>query len=640
MERALAGVDFLASTDKWFRPVSLADGPDGALYVVDMYRQVIEHPQYMPPGLADTLDLRAGDDRGRIYRIRAKNRVATPLPPSSTDEDCVHLLSESIGWRRDLGQRLLVERKAKNAAGKVRQVLHQGAEPVTRAQALWTLDGLEQLAVEDVETALRDKDSRVQAQGARLSARYLESRPALVVALGNLAFSPDARARLEVALALGESASDEAKNVLARLASRDFHDPWISRAILTSARDRSGDLLASLTLQEDFVRGADEDKQFLVRSLAGVVGARGNRSELQGLANLFSSEETEFRWWHAAIVTGLAEGLARHQGELAPIRLAKLLDQPPVELEHLGQRIRVVLGRAVPVAENNTRWSAHERAAAISLLGYLPLEQTKGTLQGLLARPLPPEIQIAVIGALRTSAGAGAGELLLDHWSVLGPEPQRRGLDFLLEKPADTKLLLEAMEGGKVPRAVLDLERRTRVLASGNPQVKELAQRVLGAAASADRQAVLASYSSTLSKPGDAARGAQLFKRTCANCHRVRGEGHLVGPDLSDVRNKTAETLLTDVLDPNRAVDPRFVDYAVATVDGRLFTGILVQESDQSVTLRRAEGKEEVIPRNEIETLRATGRSVMPEGMEKELSVEQMADLIAFLKDSGSKLGN
>lgn len=632
VERAVAGTDFLASTDKWFRPVSLADGPDGALYVVDMYRQVIEHPQYMPPGLAETLNLRAGEDRGRIYRIRAMAQPASQPFSVERSHDWVKLLTERIGWRRDLGQRLLISRKPAETAPPLKEMLVRENSAVTRIHVLWTLEGLGWLTLDDLQVALRDSDPRVQAHAVRVSWRFLEENPSLVKNLGELAISPDARVRFEVALALGESSAGNASQSLVELARRDYRDPWLARAVLASARDRSGYILSALVMNEDFVRGSDSDKQFLVRSLASSAGARGDRRELRGIANLLGSDEAGFQWWHALIISGLAEGFARHQGEFAPLRLARLLDMPPPGLSHLAERIRVTLGGAVAIARDDARPTS-DRAAAARLLGYLPFAQSSGTVRDLLALPLAQEIQTSLVQALRTSGDSDAGPLLLEHWSMLGPESQKSSLDFLLEKPTDTRQLLEAMEAGKVPLGVLDLERRTRVLASGNPPVREIAQRVLGSAASADRQAVLDGYASTLKAQGDAARGNEIFKRTCANCHRVRGEGHSVGPDLSDVRNKTAETLLADILDPNRAVEPRFVDYVVATDDGRVFTGLLVQESDQTVTLRRAEGKEEVIPRGEIETLRATGRSVMPEGMEKELSIEQMADLIAFLRD-------
>jgi putative heme-binding domain-containing protein len=148
-----------------------------------------------------------------------------------------------------------------------------------------------------------------------------------------------------------------------------------------------------------------------------------------------------------------------------------------------------------------------------------------------------------------------------------------------------------------------------------------------------DRRNVLTAYRPALDLPADALRGKAVFKKTCATCHRLENEGTEVGPDLlSALRNKTRETLLTDILDPSREVDPRYVDYIVTNKAGRVFTGMIAAETASSITLRRAEKAEDVLLRTDVDTMQATAKSLMPEGLEMQLGKQDVADLIAYLQ--------
>jgi putative heme-binding domain-containing protein len=167
-----------------------------------------------------------------------------------------------------------------------------------------------------------------------------------------------------------------------------------------------------------------------------------------------------------------------------------------------------------------------------------------------------------------------------------------------------------------------------------NHRVADIKQRAakLFANASADRDAVIKQYEPALGKNVDPKRGRAVFEKQCVTCHRVDNLGVNVGPDISDTYNKTPAVLLLSILDPNRAVDNNSFAYTVTTADGKTLTGLLAAENSSSITLRQPEGKNETILRSDIEELRSTGLSLMPVGFEKNITPEQMADLIAFLK--------
>lgn len=632
-ERAVPGVDFLASTDTWFRPVSLADGPDGSLYIVDMYRAVIEHPQYMPPGLAETLDLRAGDDRGRIYRIRARGIPPAPYLPSADPNEWLTWLTSPIGWRRDLAQRLLVERANGDVVARLENFLgHE--DPRTRLHALGTLEGLKALTTKHVERALADPDPRVVVAALVAAEPLLPDSAELSQAIGRLAPHADPRVRLHAALALGSCAPEIARPALTRLARSDFSDPWISKALLISARDTSGPLLTGLLADAEFRRptgGSTTERIELVTSLAAMIGARGDAEELARLAKLLDTDPIGLPWWKAAIIAGLGEGLSRHHGSLGLKSLAAFVDHPPGELEGLARSLRDRLGEAGRVASDRDRPTA-DRVAATELLAYLPPAEVLAATRAVLETRPPLPIQSACVGALSVAEDAAKAELLLEYWTALSPAARSAASDLLLRKPRTTLALLDAMAGGPVRVGDLSFEQRALLLASKDPAIGPKAKELLGGEVTADRRAVVDRYRQAADAVGNPAAGASTFRRVCANCHRVRGEGHDVGPDLSDVRNKTPETLLGDILDPNRAVEPRFGEYVVATSDGRVLAGILESENDEAVVLRAAENKRQSIPRSQIHELRASGKSIMPEGVEKQITPEQMVDLIAFLK--------
>ena len=191
---------------------------------------------------------------------------------------------------------------------------------------------------------------------------------------------------------------------------------------------------------------------------------------------------------------------------------------------------------------------------------------------------------------------------------------------------------MHAIRDEKIPAADLDPARQQVLLKHRDATIRKLAAEVLGGSERPSRAKVIEQYQSTLELSGNAERGAAVFKAHCATCHAVSGQGKAVGPDLATVQNRSAEQLLLQILDPNREVKPQYVSYQVITDEGRIKSGIIASESDASITLRRAEGAEDVIARQAIDSLTSTGLSLMPEGLEKEISPQQMADLLAYLK--------
>jgi putative membrane-bound dehydrogenase-like protein len=627
--RADEGREFLASTDNWFRPVWLTVGPDGGLYVLDFYREVIETPLSLPEDIKKRLNLESRG-RGRIWRVVPDDGKKPPrveLHRASAAELVRHL-GDANAWWRLTAQRLLVERQDKSAVPALEALARAGNTPEARAHALWTLDGLHALTSSLVEQALKDGSADVREQALRLSEGHLSGSPALRQAVLARADDPAPRVRFQLALTLGALDGPDATAALARLLARDGADPWVQTAALSSAARTAPDLLTTLTRHAPFL-AAPHAAAVLAR-LATVIGAQADDA---ALAHVFRQlgEQPDSAAWPVAVLDGLGQGL---QNSRRPLR--RLWDQPPPALAEAVRGVLPLFRRAAAIAADPKR-DVPERATALRRLGYGPFDVAADALAAALGPQNPPELQAAAVRALAAQDHPRVAELLLAHWDSYGPTVRREAVEALCARPARLAKLLDAVEAKSVAPAQLEAARRAQLLRHSNATLRKRAQALLANVGSPDRRKVVEEYRSILDLPTDTARGKAVFQKNCITCHKLGDEGHDVGPDLRAVLGtKTPEALLVDILDPNREVDPRYVNYQVMTTGGRVITGLLAVETPASVTLRRADQAEDTILRSQIESMQATTQSLMPEELEKHLSKQDLADLIAYLRSQAA----
>jgi putative membrane-bound dehydrogenase-like protein len=616
--------EFLTSTDNWSRPVQVRTGPDGCLWVVDMYRYVIEHPRWIPPDDLAKLDVRAGDTLGRIYRIRPKDRAPRPVPRLDRLDTTglVAALDSPNGWQRDLAGQMLLWRADRAALRPLRELTLSSPRPEARLQALCVLGVLGGLEGPDVRRALSDAHPGVRRHAVRLSEPFVGADPDLGAALVKRADDADAQVRLQVAYSLGEWHDPRAGRALAALALLHADDPYLVAAVLSSTN--AGNVAEVLGGVIEAADAAPAEQ--LVPRLLGVAVALGDRKVLPGVLRAVTTpHEGRFARWQLLALAGLLDALER-RGQ----SLDALADAP------VREQVRRMLAHARATAAEEAAAEA-DRLAAAAVLGRSPEERDAdlAALASLLVPQNPAALQAAALTALGRIPDERAAAVVTAGWKGCTPALKSQALDLLLSRDAWRPRLLAALERNEVPPSQLDAKHRQLLLGHRDEGVRARAARLFAGAVNPDRQKVVEHYRDVASLAGDRTRGKAVFARTCSPCHQLEGVGNAVGPDLAALANKTPQYLVTEILDPNRNVDSRYVEYAAITRAGLTFTGLLAGETATSITLRGQQGKEQVLLRSELEELTSTGRSLMPEGLEKDLKPRDLADLIAYLGGAG-----
>lgn len=619
--------EFLASTDNWFRPVHLTLGPDGALYVLDFYREVIETPLSLPEDMKKKLNLQSRG-RGRIWRVRIAGQASRKpsLRKASTQALVEHLNDGNLWWRLT-AQRLLIERQDRSAVRWLRDFAQASKSAPGRAHALWTLHGLRALIEEDIEQALQDAAAGVREQAFRLAEEHLPKSAKLRATVSGLSDDPSPRVRFQLAFTLGAADSPETVKALAQVARRDAGDRWTQTAVLSSIHGPGVALLETLVQDRHFLKNAAPAHLQLLSRLSALVGTKAGDAELERALRLLRVETKASASWQLAVLDGLSQGL---QNSSRP--LAQLWDKPPSSLKEAIAGVRPLFEQAANTSRDAKR-SPAERIAALRLLGRGPYALAAASAEDLLNPQTPPDVQSALVRALSLHPRPEVAERLLAAWSGYSPTVRREVVEALFARADRLPRLLDAIEQKKVLSNQLEPLRLEQLRKHPNAGIRNRARRLLAGQAAPERQKVVADYRAALELKADTMRGKAVFKKNCTVCHRLDNEGFEVGPDLlSALRNKSGEQLLNDMFDPSKEVDSRYLNYQITTKKGQVFSGLIAADTASSVTLRRGEKAEDTVLRDQIDEIQATGKSLMPEGLETQLSKQDVADLIAYLQ--------
>ncbi len=626
---AYEGKEFLASPDTWFRPVGMELGPDGALYVIDMYRAVIEHPEWVPDELKNRPDERLGDDRGRIYRIVPKRRQAARTTvqsrlSKSNDKELVAALGSPRAWHRETAQRILVEQQSKEVVEHLHGLLDSNAQALV---AVHVLSVAQSLSADKklIDLALR-RSGLSMNPNTREFKRLLELVGEPIGSPRDP--NPDPLGNPSVPIKLAAPASE-----FADLAVRACRDPWGHQATrLAIARVTDDVYLEVLTKSAarrfDFPSPTYHEAKLLWQLVSAEAALRANPKIAAGVAKLITTDDDRKEPQFIAAFDAFLGGMERRgwtysklvdSGVLAEDAKSKLLMQ-----------YQTIAERAVQVASDETA-PIDLRSDAVALLSHYP--DHASALEELAKSSTNDAVQRCAITSLSRLPAIEPWKVLVDKYSSSRPLIRQAILDGILQRPERISLLLDTLESGSIKPTELDPVQTGRLLKHADAKIRERAEKIFGSATPEDRKKALADYQSVLKMTGDAKRGQVSFAKNCATCHKVGETGVNVAPDISDSRTKTPAQILADIIQPNRAIDANYVAYNLLLTDGTTASGILTSETSTSITLKAPGAKVITVARGEIEQLKSTGVSLMPDGLEKNIPPQEMADVIAFIKN-------
>lgn len=624
--------ELIAATDIWFRPVQFANAPDGTLYIADLYREVIEHPKSLPEEIKKHLDLTSGRDRGRIYRLVPNGYERPPAPKLSnaSHDELIATLEHTNGWHRDTASRLLYERLVGRSNVQVSpemfdvlsSIASSSSFPEARLHALGVLASLGAgQGRGGLQQALGDPHPRIREWAIRWNETTNSAH--LVPALSELAQDPDPRVRFQLALSLDRFSLPESERVTLALRLLAFaaDDKWLRAASLNAIGPNG--LSAWKRLLSGQGRAGDlEVPSDVWQSIATLAGQQVQSDEWPTLETLLQAMNKETQQRQAvigllkAIPSRFTDSTARAAlwGKLPYLNSAKL------------QLVADARSRCLAPES-----SATNRMEAIEILQIQQTPEDIALLAGLLNQREPQAIQQAATRALMQYPSPEVAEVLLNAWPSLSPRLRSLASDVLFSRASWIEIMLgRAGQGGFV---LSELEPSKIASLRNHPtaSVQKLAETVMKSIPISSRQEVLDKYRASLTMPGDVNRGKQAFAKSCASCHRLDGVGYDLAPNLASYQFRGADAILQNVIEPNREVNPQYLNYTIVTVDERIVTGMISDETATSVTLVRGENLSESVERSDIAQMKSSKVSLMPEGIENQLELQGMSDLLAYL---------
>lgn len=659
--------NLLASDDQWSAPIMAEVGPDGNVWVIDWYNYIVQHnptPHGFERGKGNAYESDLRDKKhGRIYRVVYGDKPSRPSIDlgAATPATLVQTLTHpTMLWRKH-AQRLLVERGNPDVANALINLVNDQSVDeiglnVGAIHALWTLHGLGQLdganqpALAAVGGALSHPSRGVRRNAIQTLPPTFDSAQAIL--LLDLLNDSDAQVRLAALLALCDlpSTSKTGPALVAMWEKQArYKDRWTPDALTAAAAANDVGFLKAAA----GIESADDELVKITRIVAEHYARGGDQNELPDvIAALVEADSAVMN----AVVSGLANGWPE--------------DKPPTLGEYLQTNLKLLVeklepssrGSIVKLAQN---WGSEEfgdyaRKVSEDLLKKVDNEKLNvdqrlnavrevvmfrpndaGIVDDLLARINPqidPTLGTGIVEALGLSESDQVGNQIAGQIRGMTPRVRLAAISVLLSRPRSTNSLLEMIEKGQLLLSELTLTQQRSLANHPNARIRDRASTILkrgGALPNVDRQKVLADMAPVALLKGNAAAGKTIFKEQCGNCHKFNGEGVEIGPDLSGMAVHPKQELLTHIIDPSRDVEGNYRRYTVTTIDGLLFNGMLASESKTAIELFDEKGKKQVILREDIDELAGSTKSIMPDGFEKQISKENMTDLLEFLTQRG-----
>jgi len=619
--------EFLTTTDQWFHPIAMSHGPDGCVWITDFYREIIEDYSAIPRYLQQQYGVTNGKDHGRIWRLVADTPSSVPAFDMSnlTADELAREVGSELFWRRQTSRRLLAEHKLSetelaDVTATLVDLAHDAKQPATVINALHTLDALGKLTPELLMALYSHTDSGVRRQALQLAETRISSQPEMLEAALKMADDPAPTVRLQLALTLGASRDPKVLPALVQLARQQGDDPWMTTAILSALDARGGEFLAELLRTPADLKAA----QGLLEPLCFAIAARRNEQELSDAIRQVATIEDR------AVLASCLRGMRTSFGVSVAIEISN--------------DAKIALKSLTGSDDADVRSLAHGLVRMMMLESLaareLRLDQAKEQSGDV---SLNADTRLAAINELSTEDDPAIAPALLASLSSATPVLHEAILNAIFSRRDRISALLDALEEKSVAPMALSAVQRSQLLGDKDEAIRSRASKLLTAPDSTALEA-FPLFAAALKNPRDPIHGQQVFREICGKCHQAHGLGVTIpiGPDLSSEFQRAEETIIRDILAPSEVISPGYMTYTVATTSGQIFSGLLGSESPTSLTLKQppkisadsqpTDGKLQVVLRNEIDEMRVSAVSLMPEDLVKMLKPQDAADVIAWLR--------
>ena len=658
--------NMLASDDEWSAPIMAEVGPDGQLWVIDWYNLIVQHnptPAGFKTGKGNAYEIDLRDKKhGRIYRVVYGDQAAPLVIPKTDPASLVRTLSnDNFLWRRQ-AQRILVERQAVEVVPQLLQLAQDssvdelGLSPGV-IHALWTLEGLGQFrsgsgaAVDLLLRSLRHSSAGVRRNAVQLLPR--DARACRELITSKILEDSDPQVRLAALLAISEMPTVDGLSVAVRDVLARSQDAWlIEGAVCAAAAHALPFLEVALSTSERHGPGLNRALPIVAEHFAR---SNPGHAVLEVVRAMKGAPQDKVQ----AVLAGIEKGwpkdgkleftaqqeklLLEHLDGLTPSAQAPLITLAARwGAKSIEERLAVITERLMLVARNEQLADA-ERLLAVNQLLDLRRNDAElaEPLTQLITARSTPEFSKEMIDALSKSESPQTGIVMVESLSTLTPAVRKDALRVLLGRTEWTVALLDGIDANKVQWSDFTLDQKQALAAHPSQELAARSKAALargGGLPSPDRQKVLAELEPLTKRVGDVGLGKEVFKKQCSKCHMHSGEGEKIGPDLTGMAVHPKHELLIHLIDPSRSVEGNFRVYSVSMLDGRVMTGLLASESKTAIELIDAEAKRHAIQRDEIEELRVSPKSLMPDGFEKQVTADELVNLLEFLTHRGKFL--
>ena len=610
--------EFLASEDIWFHPIHLSIGPNGAIYIADFYREIIEDYSAIPRYLQQQYGLDDGRDHGRIWRLT--HNTMPKLKAPNLDELSNGELEKEIfsprHWRRQTARRLLIERhdskKITTLTDLIKSTL-QSKDTVGTVNALYTLEGIEKLDLRLLSHALNHAKPGVRRHALRLSERHLDKFHPQYGDIIKLIHDPSPMVRLQLALSLGEINNKLSIEALAKLAMLHAGETWLNGAILSSLGNKPYEMLEILLRTEP--EKISKSRPLIVQ-LCNAIGSRKQGKEISDLINLISQVKD---------INLQADCL---KGLRSPFKSAEQL----LIREH-EKNILINLA---------TKGATELRSTATDLIRLLKIESANDrekrlikTINDVSNLKKTVSQRLTAVRSLTNENDIRIASDLLAAYPAATPPVRRDILKIVFSRKEYFSAIIKAMEKKQLPPAVINAIQRSALLQS-EPNLAKRANEIFKQIQPIKSER-LNLFIQALNDERDVSAGQILFKQNCATCHKAHGTGFNTGPDLTSEFRRAEEIIVQDILAPSSKIVGGYETYVIETIDGRVLSGILASESASSLTLSLPEGQEIDVLRKDIKALKSLDISLMPESLGITLKPKEVANIIAWLKKPAAK---